>query len=217
MGIKNDYTINYINSFETHEWLLKKHYARRIPSISFAFGLYDKDKKMVGICTLYCPPSRALCIGICGVEYESWVLELNRLCLEINMPNLASYFVSHCFSLLPKPKIIVSYSDTNQNHHGYIYQALNFIYTGLSAKRTERFDINNPNKHSKSVTQNNKDYFSLAVRERSRKHRYIYFLGSKKQIKEMKSKLKYPIYPYPKGDNVRYDASYNPTTQGVLF
>ena len=30
-------------------------------------------------------------------------------------------------------------------------------------------------------------------------------------------KLKYKIQPYPKGDNKRYDASYQPTTQTKLL
>ena len=42
------------------------------------------------------------------------------------------------------------------------------------------------------------------------------FLGSKKEKKEMAKKLHFGIFPYPKGDNQRYDASYEPTTQGVL-
>lgn len=29
-----------IKSFECREWLLNKHYAKRMPSISYAFGLY---------------------------------------------------------------------------------------------------------------------------------------------------------------------------------
>ena len=46
------------------------------------------------------------------------------------------------------------------------------------------------------------------------KHRYVYFLGNKTEKKEMLKMLKYPIEPYPKGKNIRYDASYTPITQG---
>lgn len=37
--------------------------------------------------------------------------------------------------------ILVSYADSAQGHHGYIYQATNWIYTGISAKRTEWREI----------------------------------------------------------------------------
>ena len=33
----------------------------------------------------------------------------------------------------------------------------------------------------------------------------------------MKKNLKYKILPYPKGENDRYDASYNTNVQGLLF
>ena len=104
------------------------------------------------------------------------------------------------------------------NHNGYIYQATNWTYTGLSAKRTERYDINNPNRHSKSVTeQKGVKYEDLAIRERPQKHRYIYFTGNKKQVRELKKELKYKEEPYPKGQNKRYDSSYKPTIQKELF
>jgi len=220
----SDYRVLSIKREECIPWLKYKHYAHRIPSISYAFGLYNIENILKGICTFGSPPSHALCIGVCGKQYQEYVLELNRLCIEDNIKNAASYFVSRCLKLIPKPRIIVSYADTSKNHHGYIYQATNFIYTGLSAKRTERYDIDNPNKHSKTVsanlkrgTENNKDYLSLAVRDRPQKHRYIYFIGNKKQKKKMKDNLLYPILPYPKGDNKKYDASYKPSVQSLLF
>ena len=53
--------------------------------------------------------------------------------------------------------------------------------------------------------------------ERSRKHRYIYFHGSKTDKKVMLSKLMYKIEPYPKGDSNRYDAGTRVATQQLLF
>ena len=57
----------------------------------------------------------------------------------------------------------------------------------------------------------------LYRKERPRKHRYFYFLGTRKQKQEMRDSLTYTVEPYPKGDNKRYDSSYNPNTQGLLF
>ena len=209
--------VKSIDSFETHDWLLNKHYAKRIPSISYSFGLYI-DNVLEGVCTFGKPPSPALCVGVCGEHNNSYVYELNRLITNDDLPkNSLSFFVSKCLKMLP-PLIIVSYADTSQNHNGYIYQATNWIYTGLSAKRTERYDINNPNKHSKSVTENkNLNYEDLAIRERPQKHRYIYFTGIKKQNKKWLKELNYKIQQYPKGQNKNYDASYKPKTQIKLF
>jgi hypothetical protein len=219
MSIKARYKVKSIDSNQTYDWLLNKHYAKRIPSISYSFGLLDENNILQGVCTFGSPPSRSLCVGICGVENAHKVNELNRLCVNDGLEkNVLSYFVSICLKLLPNDLIIVSYADTSQGHNGYIYQATNWLYTGLSAKRTERYDINNPNKHSKSVTENkNNNYQDLAVRERPQKHRYIFFTGNKKQIKVLKSQLKYKQEPYPKGENKNYDASYIPKVQLNLF
>jgi len=206
---------------ECEEWLLKIHYAKRIPLIMHSFGLYV-DKKLDGIITYGMPASPALCVGVCGEDHRHLVLELNRLCLLNNKKNQASFLVGNSLKLLPKPSIVVSYADTSMNHNGYIYQATNFIYTGLSAKRTE-WRIRGSNRHSRTLTaqhtleemQNNPDKFYRL--DRPQKHRYIYFLGDKKQKKEMLGKLNYNIEPYPKGDNVNYEVGHIPKVQGVLF
>jgi alpha-galactosidase/6-phospho-beta-glucosidase family protein len=109
----------------------------------------------------------------------------------------------------------------SHDHNGYIYQATNWIYTGLSDKRTE-WKEKNSNLHSKSVCDKYTTDFmkfndNFEMIERSRKHRYIYFIGSKKDKKYFLKQLNYKIQDYPKGQNKRYDASYNPNVQGILF
>src|SRR5512136_439793 len=124
-----------IKAEDTYPWLLQKHYAKRLCPISFAFGAFV-DGQLIGVVTYGTPASAPLREGICGKEYSDQVLELNRLCCE-NSANVASELVGKSLRLLPKPKIVVSYADTEQGHIGYVYQATNFIYTGLSAKRTD--------------------------------------------------------------------------------
>ena len=68
-----------IKSEEAVPWIMQKHYAKRLPSISYAFGLYE-DSKLVGVVTYGIPASNSLCEGICGKEYKEFVIELNRLC-----------------------------------------------------------------------------------------------------------------------------------------
>ena len=208
MSIKEKYTVKSIAKHLCKEWLLHKHYAKRIPSISYAFGLFYED--LVGIMTIGKPASNSLCVGVCGEHNSKYVYELNRLCVNDNLEkNVLSYFVGSCLKKLDK-LILVSYADTKMNHHGYIYQATNWIYTGKSKERT---DIGSEdNTHSRHYSKN-LDY-SKNRKFRSSKHRYIYFTGNKKKwIKE----LTYKEEPYPKGQNKRYDATYKPTIQKELF
>ena len=214
LPIKND---------ETYPWLLQKHYAKRIPQIMFAFGLYE-ESQLVGVITYGIPASPALCMGICGKEYSDKVLELNRVCLLNNDKNQASFLVGNSIKLLPKPSIVVSYADTGKGHIGYVYQATNFLYTGLSANRVDWTVKGLEHKHSKTLSdgmtlESIKEKYGddFYYTERSRKHRYIYFHGNKTQKKQMNTLLKYGIEPYPKGNSQKYDSGSTVETQGLLF
>ena len=223
-----NYEAKSIENSQTKEWLLHKHYAKRTCSISYAFGLFE-GLQLIGVCTFGKPPSPPLCVGVCGSENSDFVYELNRLCVNDGLPkNTLSYFVSQCLKMLP-PLIIVSYADTSQNHNGYIYQATNWIYTGLSAKRTDWKVKGKEHLHGITIADEfrgkanrvlllKKKYGdSFYLKDRPRKHRYIYFVGSKTQRKKWRQKLNYKEQPYPKGENKRYDSSHKVTVQQRLF
>lgn len=57
--VKKNYKVKSIKKELCKEWLLYKHYAKRIPSISYAFGLFD-SKMMQGILTVGKPASNTL-------------------------------------------------------------------------------------------------------------------------------------------------------------
>ena len=201
--------VRKIKKFETQEWIMKLHYAKRMPSISYAFGLYD-NKELTGVVTYGSPASPSLCIGVCGPECKDMVIELNRLCLLHNKKNEASYLVANSLKLLPKPMIVVSYADTSMNPTGYVYQACNFIYTGKTVART---DVDTGDKHSRH-------YQGLDMskrKQRYEKHRYIYFLGSKKDRRDLRKKLRYEEQSYPKTASEKYIADHKPQVQGILF
>ncbi len=198
----NEYDILRISYEETKPFILDIHYAKRMPSITYAYGLY-RGLSLIGIISYGSPVSPALCKGIAGEKNKDDVLELNRLVLKENKKNQASMLIAASFKLLPKPKIIVSYADSEQDHLGIVYQATNFLYTGLSDKRTE-WRMKGSNLHSKTVC----DIYSLEERmnnpdkfiniERPRKHRYIYLLGGKIWKKNMSKQLAYKTMDYPK-------------------
>ena len=184
------YSVRPINLDETKDFILKIHYAHRMPPVSYCYGLIFNGL-LVGVVTYGMPASNQLCRGICGDDHKANVLELNRLCLLNNKKNEASMLVSRSLRLLPKPMIIVSYADTAQGHTGFVYQACNFIFTGTTKERTDI--ASEEGKHARHHLGD------LSKRQkRSSKHRYIYFLGSKKQVKDYKACLRYPVQSYPK-------------------
>ena len=235
MSIKDKYKVDQIKKEQCKEWFMYKHYAKRMTSISYSFGLF-KSKELVGVCSFGRPVAHILVKKAFSGHYQHNFLELNRLVINENLDkNVLSFFVSQSLKLLKKPKVIVSYADTSQNHHGYIYQATNWLYTGLSAKFKDYMVKGYEHLHGASVLDmvgrsdknGHLDKVKLLKQkfgeknvymiDRARKHRYFYLLGNKKQKKEMKERLVYNIKPYPKGNNKRYDASYKPSTQQQLF
>ena len=227
MSVKKEFTVKPINPFQCKDWIINKHYAKRMPPIEFAFGLFDKDNLLQGIVT-YGTPVSSMLRDLWKNEFK--LMELNRLVVNEGLAkNSLSYLVSQSLKMLPKPLVLVSYADTSQNHHGYIYQATNWIYTGLSAKRTDWKIKGKENLHGSTIAdmsrgrENRAEYMrekfgdDFYLEDRPRKHRYFYFLGNKRQKTEMLESLPYEILEYPKGDNERYDASYIPQVQLQMF
>tara|TARA_X000001316_G_C922157_1_gene37030 strand:- start:750 stop:1397 length:648 start_codon:yes stop_codon:yes gene_type:complete len=213
--------VRQIKNEETHDWFKKLHYAKRLPITSYAFGLY-KDYCLIGVVSYGNPTGRSVLEAMTNKNYEHPILELNRLCLLENKKNYASFLIGNSLKLLPKPNIIISYADMSMSHTGYVYQATNFMYCGLSEKRTDWL-LKGSNKHQRGITsqytyeemKSNKDKFEY--KERARKHRYIYYLGTKKQKRQFLSCLNYEIQPYPKAENKNYQTNYIPQTQMALI
>jgi len=193
--------IKIISYKEAIDFLLPRHYSGRKPNIKYAFGLFILDK-LSAVCTFGKPASNSLCVGVAGKDWSKHVYELNRLCTNgIPISGNLSHFVSSCLRELKKYNlIIVSYADKQMGHVGYIYQACNFIYTGSTLARTDKYVEGN--KHSRHY---DKDSKTNLRKLRSSKHRYIYFSGAKRVRKRFLKDLKYPVMDYPKdGESKKY-------------
>ena len=194
-----DLIVDNVSYDECLPFIMGIHYARRIPCIQYAFGLF-LNYDLIGVVTFGQPASPSLCEGVGGKKYKNRVLELNRLVIkpEYNGKNYASILVSKALKRLPKGYYIVSYADwEGWGHIGYVYQATNFLYTGKTESRTDKYSEG----HSRHYAQDEE-----RRQYRTSKHRYIYITGDKKQKKELLSALKYKIVAqYPKGDNTNYD------------
>lgn len=215
--------VHQIKSEEAEPWCRYRHYARRVPPISFAFGLYV-DLSLSGIVTygsLATPQVKAGMFDDESIE----ILELNRLCIDSPIPNAASILVGRSLKLLPGPLAIISYADSGQGHVGYIYQATNFLYTGAVTAHDCEYIVNGKKVHPRTLASQGitapKEWAQQNNIETVKplpKHRYVYFVGTKAQRKTMRGRLQYPILDaYPKGDIRRYDTGKPLETQGVLF
>lgn len=229
MSIKQKYKVEPINSDQCKEWLLKKHYLKRMTSFTYSFGLYENEI-LVGIITFGNAIPNTMKKSLFGDKYMDYVYELNRLCTNDNLDkNANSFFISESFKLLPKPMIIVSYADKSVGHHGYIYQATNFIYTGESHTQMDWKLKGKEHIHSRTLMDEfafEKDRIKKLKEKygsqlyqvmREPKYRYVYILSDKKLKKKIMEEKMFEIKSYPKGDNKRYDSSYKPNVQLKIF
>jgi len=140
-----------------------------------------------------------------GARLEN-CLTLTRLWLSDELPvNSESRALGYVIRALRKHtrlKFLVAYSDPAAGHLGVIYQASNWLYTGLSAP-TPLYDLgDNIPRHSRSVAHafgtHSLEYFArqgMCVKLVSQlpKYRYLYFLDPR-----WHPRLKVPVLPYPK-------------------
>ena len=99
-------------------------------------------------------------------------------------------------------KFLLIYADPAQGHVGTIYQATNWLYTGLS-DAMPLYDLGDGRlRHSRSLSHaygtHSMRYFAnhgveVGVVRQSRKHRYLYVLDP-----TWRQRLLAPVLPYPK-------------------
>ena len=216
------YTVEPISRKEAAPWILKKHYAHRMPAVQHAFGLYH-DRMLEGV-VAYGPTCRSLNrgYGIFGGKLDVNSFELLRLCIDSDNKNAASVLVGKSLKMLERPAFIVSYADANQGHVGYVYQATNWIFCGITSKE-KRYIQNGKEIHARTVVSTYGSRrvgalpLDIEIEEQEGKNRYVYFVGNKKARKAMRDAMTYPILPYPKGKSKRYNASAEFHKQLKLF
>jgi hypothetical protein len=173
----------------------------------FSYGLFD-GFTMIGCIIFGKPANKNLCWGVCGREESDKVLELTRLWILDGTPkNTESFLIGNSLKLLPPEyEILVSYAEVSAGHVGTIYQATNWIYTGLSDRHVEWRLEGEESKHARHLFKEHggikgaKEFYGdrLQKLERGRKHRYVMLRGNKTRKKELLKKLRYPVSSYPK-------------------
>lgn len=140
------------NNEKLKEYLLTKHYLKRLPSAMYSFALLDINENIIGVCT-FSLPSYPLC-----KKFDWRIIELSRLyILDITPKNTESWFIARCITHilnLHNYDFIVSFADTSVGHQGTIYKASNFINTGKTKRQLDYKLIGEDNKHPRGVLKN---------------------------------------------------------------
>ena len=185
----------------------RHHYLHSLPGGSkLAFGVFVGGS-LLGAITFGVGPFNVPSL-VAGATSDD-CLTLTRLWLSDELPsNSESRTIGILLRSLRKHtpvRFLLSYADPSQDHLGTIYQASNWLYTGLS-EATPLYDIGDGKpRHSRSLSH---AYGSHSIAHFRRhgvpvrlvsqepKHRYIYFLDP-----SWRERLLVPVLAYPKRED----------------
>ena len=192
--------------------LKRHHYLHSVPGGSFlAFGIFWQEY-LLGAATFGAGPANVHRL-VDGATPRDGVT-LTRLWLSDVLPrNSESRAIGMLLRALRRNtdlKFLVSYADPKQGHLGIIYQATNWLYTGLS-DAMPTYDLGDGIiRHSRSLSQifgtrSRKHFASKGIDLQSipqpAKHRYVFFLD-----RRWAGRLLVPILPYPRQKEAHGDS-----------
>lgn len=195
-----------------NEWIKEKHYRRTLGIFWEGFALIERDKIQGVVC--YGQPSPPI-QKHAFADRDFRLYELTRLVIQTKTKNAASFLIAHSLKKLKEsPCAVISYADSSQGHCGIVYQATNWLYTGAVKAHDKFYIVNGEKLHPTTVRDRygvtspvkwaKENNITMVLPEP--KQRYFYILGNKRQKKDIRQRLKYPILAgYPKCDQSRYD------------
>ncbi len=184
--------------------LVRHHYLHSVPGgTRLAFGVLC-DGRLQGALTLGGGPANSFRL-VEGASLKD-CLTLTRLWLADELPRNSE---SHVIGLLIRAlrrdtalRFLLSYADPSAGHVGTIYQATNWLYTGLS-QAMPLYDVGDGiARHSRSLSHaygtRSRAHFArtgttIKTLPQAAKHRYIYFLHP-----SWRRRLRIPVLAYPK-------------------
>jgi hypothetical protein len=201
MSLKDNYFIEKISRNTAKKLLDEYHYLHEEGNFrsGINFGLFDtKSKLLIGVIVFHTNSAKEGvkgCFGIDAYKLEGFY-ELGRLCMNPHRheKNITSFFLSGSIRLLRKIEKVVAlltYADSD-HHQGYIYQACNFKYYGLTDQKKDFF-IDQHDGTFKKLQRGKCRHLDGEWRDKSRKHRYLI-------IYDDKLKTIWQEAPYPKGE-----------------
>ena len=224
--------IRSISKSVAKEIIIKNHYTHKWSLCQVAYGIFyksennhkfiqDDTEKLIGCCIYGNPVGRSAAESFSKLLKAEEIFELTRLFIFDGYgKNIESYAISQTLKLIKKEfphiKLILSYSDSEQNHRGIIYQAVGFYYQGnksIALMPNYSVSLTGPPNynwiHSRTVQSkwgsHNVQWLKKKIghtfyrKKESSKHRYFYILANKVEKKKILANLKHPCLPYPKG------------------
>ncbi len=192
MSLRLDWATHEAAKYACQNW----HYSKSMPiGGTVKIGVWENDK-FIGVVIFSHGTAKDLGTRYNLSMYEC--VELTRVALtkhDSPVSKILAISIKLLKKQAPKLKLIVSFADYERFHHGGIYQAGNWIYTGTSERK--KYFLNGkeiPCRTYFEKFKNDRSIKDKVVAKKSRpKFRYLFPLDEK--VREIALKLK---KPYPK-------------------
>lgn len=199
-----DMTVSHVPTRDVDEFCRRWHYTNTGGNMAWNYGLWD-GVVLVGVVSYNLPTMQA-CSAVFGEDHWDWVVHMGRLvCAEDAPKNVESRLISQSMKQLktdrPGTRAVLTYAATGVGHLGYVYQATNALYCGMTAAVHYYQDAQGrrrASKQGKYVTMAKAQERGWTIHHEPGKHRYVYLIGDKRERKESRALLKFPVLSYPK-------------------
>jgi hypothetical protein len=199
--LKEQYFIEKISRYAAKKLLDEYHYLHEDGNYRSGhnYGLFDINTRfLVGVCVFHTVSAKEIakgCFGHDGYNLDGFY-ELGRLCINphYHEKNLTSFFLSNAMTIFRKQDKVVAmltYADVGY-HVGYIYQACNFKYYGLTNQKNDFF-VEQANGSFKKLQRGKCKHLKGEWRPKNQKHRYLIIYDKSLQTL-------WAEQPYPKGE-----------------
>ena len=182
------------------------HYARAVPVVKYIYNVWNHENEWCGVIIYSSGANPQI-----AMPYDKWqgqVLELVRVALNGkqghgNTSKALSMSLKALKKEAPWIDLIVSYADLDQKHKGTLYQATNWLYTGVKNRNViDKYIVFGKKMHPKSMSGKGWKTNLIWLRENidptadewvsAGKHKYLYPM-----TKEMRKKVSILAEKYP--------------------
>lgn len=198
-SLKIDWATHESVKYACEKW----HYSKSVPVPPLVKVGAWENGKFIGV-VVFSRGASASLFKPYGLK-QTQGCELTRVALtkhQTPVSKILSLAIIFLKKTNPNLELIISFADPSEGHHGGIYQATNWIYTGKSASSFEYIDKSGRKFHSRQVSEKGWNIQQGNVRKTVKpsecekvfkpgKHRYLYPLQNKEKYLKLSK-------PYPK-------------------
>ena len=187
------------------EFCRRYHYTSHSGADMWRWGLWH-GVTLLGVVS-YNNGSKTSTAAVFGEDYKEHVWHMGRLALADVAPhNSESRLIAGSLRAIERERpsvwAVLTFAATDVGHVGYVYQATNALYTGTGGEPTlyvtpEGVRMTHRPGHG-TISRADAESRGWTRYVAPPKHRYVYLLGNKRERRERRALLRYPVLPYPK-------------------